>query len=134
MLEEYITRGKEKLRCVYTTGSCAAGAAKAAVRMLLSGAAATREELVTPKGVRLALEIEDARLEADRASCAVRKDSGDDPDITNGILVYAEATRIPHGIEIDGGDYIRELYGITPELLEESKKEGIAYDAFGLWD
>lgn len=104
MLEEYIYHGKEKLRCGYTTGSCAAGAAKAAVRMLLSGAAVTREELVTPKGVRLTLEIEDARLEADRASCAVRKDSGDDPDVTNGILVYAEATRIPQGIEIDGGE------------------------------
>lgn len=104
MLEEYITHGKEKLRCGYTTGSCAAGAAKAAVRMLLSGAVVTREEIVTPKGIRLTLDIEDARLEQERTSCAVRKDSGDDPDVTNGILVYAEATRIPAGLEIDGGE------------------------------
>jgi len=104
VLEQYIYHGKEKLRCGYTTGSCAAGAAKAAVRMLLSGTAVTREELLTPKGVRLELTLEDVCLEAGRARCAVRKDSGDDPDVTNGILVYAEATRIPQGIEIDGGE------------------------------
>lgn len=36
-------------------------------------------------------------------SCAVRKDSGDDPDITNGILVYSKVSRIKSGIVLDGG-------------------------------
>lgn len=103
MLEEYIYHGKEKLRCGYTTGSCAAAAAKAATETLLTGEMVRRVELLTPKGVLLDLEAEKAELTAEYASCAIRKDSGDDPDITNGILVYAKAEKIPYGIEIEGG-------------------------------
>ncbi len=41
--------------------------------------------------------------EIESVSCAVRKDSGDDPDITNGILVYSKVSRIKSGIVLDGG-------------------------------
>ena len=103
MLEKYIYHGKEKLRCGYTTGSCAAAAAKAAAETLLTGEIARSVELLTPKGVLLDLEAEKGELTEEYASCAIRKDSGDDPDITNGILVYARAEKIPYGIEIEGG-------------------------------
>lgn len=92
------------LRCGYTTGSCAAGAAKAAAQMLLTGNRVDSVELDTPKGIRLTLDILDAVMDGDRASCAVRKDSGDDPDVTAGMLVYATAERIESGITIDGGE------------------------------
>ena len=92
------------LRCGYTTGSCAAGAAKAATQMLLTGNRVDSVELDTPKGIRLTLDILDAVMDGDRASCAVRKDSGDDPDVTAGMLVYATAERIESGITIDGGE------------------------------
>lgn len=104
MLRHYITKGGKTMRCGYTTGSCAAGAARAATEMLLTGAPVEAVELLTPKGIRLTLEILNGEIGPDFARCAVRKDSGDDPDITNGILIYAEARRVPEGIVIDGGE------------------------------
>ena len=106
MLEEYVYRGKNRLRCGYTTGSCAAAAAKASAEMLLTGEILSGVELMTPKGILLELEILNAEIYADYAVCAVKKDSGDDPDITDGILVYAKAEKIPFGVEIDGGEGI----------------------------
>ncbi len=188
-LNEYIEKGGRKLRLGYTTGSCAAAAAKAAAAMLLTGRSISQVSLQTPKGLRLILDLEDVRFlygkdkagtpeavseedirflygkdrtetlppESDPAaslkegqgsgltesdsrvrgevefrpvntagpdedgrklhsaasgyaglsavSCAVRKDSGDDPDITNQVLIYATAARSDTpGIRIDGGE------------------------------
>lgn len=104
MLEEYIYHGKSRLRCGYTTGSCAAAAAKASVEMLLTGEILNSIELMTPKGILLDLEILNSEICDNYAVCAVKKDSGDDPDITNGILVYSKAEKIPFGVEIEGGE------------------------------
>lgn len=104
MLRHYITKLGKTMRCGYTTGSCATGAAMGATRMLLTGQIPQVVELDTPKGIRLQLEILEAAFGQGTARCAVQKDSGDDPDITNGILIFATASRIPHGIEIDGGE------------------------------
>ena len=104
MLRHYITKGGKTMRCGYTTGSCAAGAAKAAARMLLTGKIVETTTLDTPKGIRLTLEILDPELSPRFAKCAVQKDSGDDPDITNGILVYATVEKCLGGILIDGGE------------------------------
>ena len=78
-----------QLRRGYTTGTCAAAAAKAAA-MLALGEEIKEIVVDTPKGIPLVLDLLDCRTSPKRASCAVQKDSGDDPDITNGILVYAE--------------------------------------------
>ena len=100
----YVMKDSRKLRCGYTTGSCAAAASKAAALMLFSGNEVHGVHLMTPRGIELYLEILDIRMEADAVSCAVRKDGGDDPDATNGILVYARVKRISGTeIEIDGG-------------------------------
>lgn len=100
---QFIYRGTRKLRCGYTTGSCAAGAAKAAVQLLLSGHAPDIVRICTPSGTLLDLPVSAPHLTAETAACAVIKDSGDDPDITNGIAIYAEVSPIPSGIEIVGG-------------------------------
>ena len=103
-MEEFIEKDGKKLRFGYTTGSCAAAAAKAAAWMLLTGQKKETISLTTPKGVTLTLAVEDISMGSDRVSCAIRKDSGDDPDVTNGALVFAEVTakEVP-GIAIDGG-------------------------------
>ncbi|MCD8076417.1 MAG: cobalt-precorrin-5B (C(1))-methyltransferase CbiD [Lachnospiraceae bacterium] len=93
--DQFVMKKNKKLRCGYTTGSCAAAAAKAAAQMLLSGQICHRADLLTPKGIRLHLPVEEQELAEGFASCAVRKYAGDDPDATDGILVYARAERLP---------------------------------------
>lgn len=103
-MEEFIEKDGKKLRFGYTTGSCAAAAAKAAAWMLLTGQRKETISLITPKGVPLTLPVLEISMELNRVSCAIRKDSGDDPDVTNGTLVYAEVTvKEAPGIAIDGG-------------------------------
>ena len=105
----YVSRNQKKLRFGYTTGSCAAGAARGAVRLLLGEDEISEVELMTPKGILLHLEILDRKRSENAASCAVRKDAGDDPDTTNGILVYAKVEKflirsdMEDRIVIDGG-------------------------------
>lgn len=89
----YVIRNQKKLRFGYTTGSCAAGAARGAARLLLGEDEISEVELMTPKGILLHLEILDRKRSENAASCAVRKDAGDDPDTTNGILVYAKVEK-----------------------------------------
>lgn len=91
------------MRMGYTTGSCAAAAAKAAAATLLSGKAHDTVELDTPKGIRLRLDILDLAVEENCVSCAVKKDAGDDPDATNGIKIYAQVEKTGGGIVIGGG-------------------------------
>ncbi|HIT13615.1 MAG TPA: cobalamin biosynthesis protein CbiD [Candidatus Scatomonas merdigallinarum] len=107
----YVLKGHKKLRCGYTTGSCAAAAAKAAAWMLLTGEAVEETALKTPKGILLHLQVEEIAMrpgadgQMETVRCAVRKDGGDDPDATHGLLVFAEVSRRKEqGILIDGGE------------------------------
>lgn len=102
-MELYGFQQHKKLRCGYTTGSCAAAAAAAAAQLLLAGAAPHVVQLKTPKGARLQIQIVSSRLEKDAATCSVKKDSGDDPDVTNGIIIWAEVSRRQTGVAIEGG-------------------------------
>ena len=104
----YITKNNKKLRFGYTTGSCAAAAAKGAAEILLGGKMIREISLMTPKGILLNLELLDIQKEENAVTCAVQKDAGDDPDTTNGILVYATVEKldgeaIEPRIVIDGG-------------------------------
>lgn len=102
-MEEYVVKQGKKLRLGYTTGSCAAAAAKAAAILLLSGKAPNQISLLTPKGIRLDLPVLEAKWEDSKAICAIRKDSGDDPDVTHESLIFAEVSLTETGLEIDGG-------------------------------
>lgn len=103
-MEEYIVKDNKKLRYGYTTGSCAAAAAKAAVRMLLEQRTTDQVALMTPKGMLLNLTVLEAKVTQMEASCGIRKDAGDDPDVTDGIMVYASVSKQQEpGIILDGG-------------------------------
>lgn len=99
----------KKLRCGYTTGSCAAAAAKAAACMLLSQKTVSMVRIETPSGTILELEPEDIMFQSDAVQCAVRKDAGDDPDIINGILVYAAVRKTNTGFAIHGGEGVGQV-------------------------
>ena len=102
--EHFIEKDGKRLRFGYTTGTCAAAAAKAAAILLLSGKAPETVSIHTPKGIDLVLPVLEPASDGGSASCAIRKDSGDDPDVTDGVLVYAKVSfsETP-GIAIDGG-------------------------------
>ncbi|MBR5381803.1 MAG: cobalamin biosynthesis protein CbiD [Oscillospiraceae bacterium] len=103
-MEEFVVKDGKKLRLGYTTGSCAAAAAKAAAWMLLTGKPRERISLVTPKGIALDLEVLETHRAEESVRCAVRKDSGDDPDVTKGTLIFAEVSFADApGVVIDGG-------------------------------
>ncbi len=80
------------MRYGFTTGSCAAAAAKAAAYMLLSGNRKTEITIDTPKGIPYTAKLLHIDRKENEVRCAVEKDGGDDPDITTGTLIYAKVT------------------------------------------
>ena len=91
--EHYVTAGGKRLRCGYTTGTCAAAAAAGAAALLLEGVALPAVHIDTPAGVRVEAELLEHAAGEGWAACAVRKDGGDDPDVTDGALICARVER-----------------------------------------
>ena len=104
--EHSVRSGTKRLRCGFTTGTCAALAAAGSAELLLGGALPGTMGLVTPGGFRVETELLDGGFDGETARCAVRKDAGDDPDVTDGVLVYAAVKKTPRGITVDGGEGI----------------------------
>ena len=77
------------MRYGFTTGSCAAAASKAAAYMLLTGKLKQDITIQTPKGIVFHAEILEITRGEKEVTCAVRKDGGDDPDITTGALIFS---------------------------------------------
>lgn len=103
-LERYVIKDGKQLRCGYTTGSCATAATVGAVRAILEMEYEDTVEIDTPKGIVIQIEVESLRLENGCAVCSVKKDSGDDPDVTDGIEIYAKvAFRDDGELNIYGG-------------------------------
>ena len=117
-LEGYYTiKNNKKMRFGYTTGSCAAAAAKGAVEMLLENRQAGQVQLMTPKGILLELDILHAEQGEGWSSCAVKKDGGDDPDATNGLEIYVKAEKKDFpGIVLEGGEGVGR---VTKKGLEQ---------------
>lgn len=81
------------LRRGWTTGTCAAGAAKAAFAGLVTGAFPDPVEVELPGGARPAFALALHTCDADSATAGIVKDAGDDPDVTHGALVKATVRR-----------------------------------------
>lgn len=88
---------KAHLRKGWTTGTCAAAAARAAYEALLCGAFPKTVAVTLPGGARpdFALALEE--LAEGFARAGIIKDAGDDPDVTHGALVIARVSRGPLG-------------------------------------
>ena len=103
--DRYVSVGAKLMRCGLTTGTCAAAATRAAAELLLSRQTLPAVSVELPSGTHAVIAVEGHTLDGSSASCWVRKDAGDDPDVTDGALVCAQvsAARTP-GISIDGGE------------------------------
>ena len=102
--EHFIQANGKRLRCGYTTGTCAALAAAGAARYLLGGVWPETVSLRTPKGWTVEVPLEACSSQGGTAQCAVRKDGGDDLDRTHGALICAAVTlTAAPGVIIEGG-------------------------------
>ena len=98
------------MRTGYTTGACAAAAARAATLALLSGEPVREVTIRLPIGKDATFQIH--RCEIDRsdsapsAICSVIKDGGDDPDVTSGAEICAAVWRDSDGsgVTLRGGE------------------------------
>lgn len=122
---------EQVLRSGFTTGACGAAAAKAAAQMLFSGKKARQVSVMTPAGRIASFKVEeqafkkrDGRISS--VSCAVRKDAGDDPDVTNGVLVFGRVSRIK---EIPGDTPCYQAKGGQPVYLTGGEGIGIVTKA-----
>lgn len=102
----YITQNNRRLKCGYTTGTCATAATAACARMLLSGERTETVRLTVPKGVDVSVSVDDIIFTEKEASCSVRKDGGDDIDATHGMKIFSKVSLTNSGISIDGGEGI----------------------------
>ena len=99
-------RAATTLRRGWTTGTCAAAAAKAASIALETATPPARVEvpLLRP-GARQEFEVANCELRGHEATAVVVKDAGDDPDVTHGARLTATVRRRPEpGIELAGGE------------------------------
>ena len=108
-MEALVYKDKKMLRRGYTTGTCAALAAQGAVSFLVSGIWPETAELMTPAGQMVRVPLMEKKAGNGAASCAVKKNAGDDPDVTDGLLIFARARFLPKDtgkarVVIDGGE------------------------------
>ncbi|MDE2778603.1 MAG: cobalt-precorrin-5B (C(1))-methyltransferase [Chloroflexota bacterium] len=100
---------RRQLRTGYTTGSCAAAAAKAAALSLLSGQPVTEVTIHLPVGQDVTFPVNRCQREpgGERVTCSVIKDGGDDPDVTHGAeicsTVWRDTSLDGAGVRIVGG-------------------------------
>ncbi|UYO63338.1 cobalt-precorrin-5B (C(1))-methyltransferase CbiD [Acetobacterium wieringae] len=90
MFNKTVEKNGKIMRYGYTTGSCATAATKAALLMFLNQQKWDTVKINTPKGWPLDLVLHDQTFSEYEASCSVVKDAGDDPDVTNGIKIFAK--------------------------------------------
>lgn len=115
------------MRYGFTTGSCAAAAAKAAAYMLLTGKRKEQITIETPKGIPYHARIEEIEITERAVRCAVRKDGGDDPDVTTGILIAAEVSELQMSCGLS--DLPQKLKADVSQRLETDVPQQLNADA-----
>jgi cobalt-precorrin-5B (C1)-methyltransferase len=90
-LQQQVVRSEKnvKLRSGFTTGACAAAAAKGATLALLGNQPCIQAEIPFLDGSRRSFLLHTCAAQGSTASASVIKDAGDDPDVTNGAEIIA---------------------------------------------
>lgn len=126
-MEEYVIKNQKKLRLGITTGTCSAAAAQAATMQLLLGVESHAVTLRTPKGMTVSVPVYLLESDDRRASYKVIKDSGDDPDVTNGtdVCVTVEYAQQSASAETDGSVGTRGNKNVSVETGGNTGSDGI---------
>lgn len=105
--ENYVYYNGRKLRKGFTTGTTATAATVAAIRALKNQKALSQITVLAANGQAATFPVVDLKFNSQSASCAVKKDGGDDQDATDGILIYSHVTwSQDNQIHLDGGQGI----------------------------
>ncbi len=101
---------KKQLRTGFSTGSCAAAAAKAATTALLTKTAQSEVTILLPNRTPARFAVARCESDAHSATCSIIKDAGDDPDVTHGAAIFAtvELSEDP-AITILGGEGVGKV-------------------------
>ena len=95
---------RKGMRTGYTTGSCAAAAARAATITLISGKPVEAVTIRLPIGKDATFRMHSCEFREDSVRCSVIKDAGDDPDVTHLAEIAATVWWQPApGIDLRGG-------------------------------
>ena len=104
------------MRTGYTTGACAAAAAKAATLALLTGESQREVTIRLPIGQDATFQIERCEIDkngsAPSATCSVIKDGGDDPDVTSGAEICARVWQDSGSVSAESGVSLRGGEGV----------------------
>ena len=92
-MKEYIYKNQKQMRRGLTTGTCAAACTRAAMERLMTGNVAEEVNVVLPGGEIVTLSV----YPVGESEFYTIKDSGDDPDVTNGTEVHVKAERVTAG-------------------------------------
>lgn len=112
MTDDIVIKNGKALRCGYTTGTCATAAAAAAAEMLLTGEAVRQTMVRLPQGQEAVLPVENIKMAKMSVSCSVTKHAGDDPDVTDGMAIYAEVSfQDEPGVVLQGGKGVGTVTG-----------------------
>jgi len=85
----------KRLRSGYTTGACAAAAARGAALMLRDRQVIGEVEITLPRGEQARFTLHGQQVSDAEATCFVVKDAGDDPDITSRAEIHATVSLVP---------------------------------------
>lgn len=126
-MEEYVIKNQKKLRLGITTGTCSAAAAQAAAMQLLLGVESNAATLRTPKGMTVSVPVYLLESDDRKASYKVIKDSGDDPDVTNGtdVCVTVEYAQQSASAETDGSVGTKGNKNVSVETGGNTRSDGI---------
>lgn len=93
-MDQFIYKNQKKMALGITTGSCAALTARAAALHLMGFGPVRESSLMTPKGIRVTYPVILCSEQENEVEYSITKDSGDDPDVTNGTSICASVRRL----------------------------------------